>query len=337
MTASQPSPRALLTAARCRGSLGASGEETKLAAQIAPHVNMYRVTGDDWDSWAAVDSHFAVAHHFASAGLIGAAGLQGVSWPDLDMLPFGYITSPNSGRLPYKNTSLTQDEQRSQMTLWSIARSPLSAPAPRTPLFAHHAPHCSDAPHLIAPAPRNCAATSPGAPPMPPSSPIAAVFGGDATRLDAFTTALLGNPRVLAINEASSHNRQVLAPWRNSRIDRTLLRVARRVPLTPPPFPPPTQVHADNTSVVWAADGANGEVYAALFNTGQSQARVAVALNALGLPADQTCACVDQWGGETLPDVRESLSLAVKPHGVALVTLSGCARTERALKGQSVR
>ena len=30
-----------------------------------------------------------------------------------------------SGRLPYKNTSLSPDEQYSQMTLWSLAKSPL--------------------------------------------------------------------------------------------------------------------------------------------------------------------------------------------------------------------
>lgn len=61
-------------------------------------------------------------------GLVGAPGLGSPgskSWPDLDMLPFGKITSPNSGRLPYKNSSLTHDQQRAQMTLWSIAKSPL--------------------------------------------------------------------------------------------------------------------------------------------------------------------------------------------------------------------
>jgi len=41
------------------------------------------------------------------------------------MLPLGVITSPNSGKGPYKNTSLTADQQRTQMTLWAIAKSPL--------------------------------------------------------------------------------------------------------------------------------------------------------------------------------------------------------------------
>lgn len=106
-------------------AIGASGAEVKIAREIAPLVNMYRVTGDDWDSWGAIDSHFAVADSFASAGLIGVPGLSGHSWPDLDMLPLGWITSPGSGRLPYKKTSLTHSEQRAQMSLWAIAKSPL--------------------------------------------------------------------------------------------------------------------------------------------------------------------------------------------------------------------
>ena len=99
---------------------GASADNVKHAKEISHAVNMYRVTGDDWDSWSAVDSHFSVAANFSDAGLIGVQGLNGGrSWPDLDMLPFGVITSPGSGRGPYKNTSLTPAQQRTQMTLWS--------------------------------------------------------------------------------------------------------------------------------------------------------------------------------------------------------------------------
>ena len=88
--------------------------------EINADVNMYRVTGDDWDTWGAVTSHFGIAAWCHDAGLVGAPGLGSPgskSWPDLDMLPFGKITSPNSGRLPYKNSSLTHDQQRAQMTL----------------------------------------------------------------------------------------------------------------------------------------------------------------------------------------------------------------------------
>ena len=47
------------------------------------------------------------------------------SWPDLDMLPFGVITSPNTPTGAIKNTSLTHAMQRTQMTLWAVAQSPL--------------------------------------------------------------------------------------------------------------------------------------------------------------------------------------------------------------------
>jgi phosphoribosylanthranilate isomerase len=32
-----------------------------LAQNISEHVNMYRITGDDWDSWNDVSSHFSVS------------------------------------------------------------------------------------------------------------------------------------------------------------------------------------------------------------------------------------------------------------------------------------
>ncbi|KAK7256451.1 hypothetical protein RIF29_29901 [Crotalaria pallida] len=38
---------------------------------------------------------------FANANMIGVNGLNGLSWPDLDMLPFGWLTDPgNKARLP---------------------------------------------------------------------------------------------------------------------------------------------------------------------------------------------------------------------------------------------
>ena len=100
-----------------------------IAPTISADVNMYRVTGDDWDSWGAVASHFGVAARAANASLVGAEGLGAPgsrSWPDLDMLPFGAVTTPNSaGRLPHHNSSLSCAQQHAQMTLWAVAKSPL--------------------------------------------------------------------------------------------------------------------------------------------------------------------------------------------------------------------
>ena len=41
------------------------------------------------------------------------------AWPDADMLPLGRLA------LGKRDTKFTPDEQRTLMTLWSIARSPL--------------------------------------------------------------------------------------------------------------------------------------------------------------------------------------------------------------------
>lgn len=88
-------------------------------------VNMYRVTGDDWDSWGDVAAHFNVSRDFSAANMIGARGLKGNSWPDLDMLPLGWLTDPGSNEGPHRESRLSLDEQRTQMTLWSMAKSPL--------------------------------------------------------------------------------------------------------------------------------------------------------------------------------------------------------------------
>ncbi|CAM0949326.1 unnamed protein product [Alopecurus aequalis] len=96
-----------------------------LAENISEHVNMYRITGDDWDNWKDVSSHFAVSSAFAAANKIGATGLRGKSWPDLDMLPFGWLTDAGVNQGPHRSCNLTFDEQKAQMTLWSMAKSPL--------------------------------------------------------------------------------------------------------------------------------------------------------------------------------------------------------------------
>ncbi|MED6168264.1 hypothetical protein PIB30_010325 [Stylosanthes scabra] len=102
-----------------------SSATTALAKDVSGIVNMYRVTGDDWDNWGDVKFHFDVSRDFAAASMIGAKGLKGNSWPDLDMLPFGWLTDPGANEGPHRFSKLTPEEQRTQMTLWSMAKSPL--------------------------------------------------------------------------------------------------------------------------------------------------------------------------------------------------------------------
>ncbi|KAL8161657.1 hypothetical protein V2J09_013146 [Rumex salicifolius] len=96
-----------------------------MAKQVNGLVNMYRITGDDWDKWGDVAAHFDVASDFASSSMIGAQGFRGKSWPDLDMLPLGWLTDQGTNRGPYRHSNLTYNEQKTQMTLWAMVKSPL--------------------------------------------------------------------------------------------------------------------------------------------------------------------------------------------------------------------
>jgi hypothetical protein len=104
-------------------------------------------------------------------------------WPDNDMLPLGRIGIRGHVGTD-RMSNLSQDEQRTLMSLWAISRSPL-------------------------------------------------MFGGDLPSNDAFTTSLITNPEVIAVDQHSSNNRQLF---------RT------------------------NDKVAWIADAPNGGKYLAVFN-----------------------------------------------------------------------
>ncbi|KAJ7515498.1 hypothetical protein O6H91_22G015700 [Diphasiastrum complanatum] len=89
---------------------------TAMGFDVHKLSHMYRVTSDDWDFWNDVQSHFDVARDFAAVGLVGASGLQeGRSWPDLDMLPLGWLTDPGAPYGPYRRCRLSSDEQKLQV------------------------------------------------------------------------------------------------------------------------------------------------------------------------------------------------------------------------------
>ena len=94
--------------------LSLSPGETVLdaAAHVTQHANMWRISDDFWDRWLALHEQFARLAKWNPHRQPGA-------WPDADMLPFGVID------LNRRSSRFTPDEQRTLMTLWSIARSPL--------------------------------------------------------------------------------------------------------------------------------------------------------------------------------------------------------------------
>lgn len=94
--------------------LSLSPGETPLsaAAHVADHANMWRVSDDFWDEWRLLLSQFTRLANWAPHVREGA-------WPDADMLPLGLLA------MGERRTRFTPDEQKTLMTLWSIARSPL--------------------------------------------------------------------------------------------------------------------------------------------------------------------------------------------------------------------
>lgn len=94
--------------------LSLSPGETALSAasHVQRHANLWRISDDFWDRWLALREQFARLAAWNPHRRPGA-------WPDADMLPFGTLV------LGERTTRFTPDEQRTVMTLWSIARSPL--------------------------------------------------------------------------------------------------------------------------------------------------------------------------------------------------------------------
>lgn len=92
-----------------------------LDASIASHVqnnaNLWRITNDLWDDWNHVYDMFERAHQWTPYRREG-------NWPDNDMLPLGRLgirAHVGGDRM----SNLSQAEQKTLMTLWSITRSPL--------------------------------------------------------------------------------------------------------------------------------------------------------------------------------------------------------------------
>jgi hypothetical protein len=112
-------------------------------------------------------------------------------------------------------------------------------------------------------------------------------MGGDLRHLDTPTKALLTNPEVIAVNQASRDNR--------------------------PHF-------VEDGIRVWTAKAANGDAYLALFNTSDWPREVGVDLKLVGLPASATAR--DRWKRGDLGKVSGRFSAPLPPHGSGLYRLA---------------
>jgi len=84
---------------------------------LRENANLWRVSDDFWDEWRALRQSFTLLSVWAGVGRPGG-------WPDGDMLPLGRI-GIRAERGNDRASRFTREEQRTLMTLWSIAQSPL--------------------------------------------------------------------------------------------------------------------------------------------------------------------------------------------------------------------
>jgi alpha-galactosidase len=94
--------------------LSLSPGETPLVngEHVRRYAQMWRISDDFWDEWPLLNAQFTRLENWSMFRQPGA-------WPDADMLPLGRL------QMGKRDCRLTPDEQRTLMTLWSIARSPL--------------------------------------------------------------------------------------------------------------------------------------------------------------------------------------------------------------------
>lgn len=94
--------------------LSLSPGETPVARgeHVRQFAQMWRISDDFWDEWPLLEAQFVRLENWNGFRAPGA-------WPDADMLPLGRLA------LGARDTNFTPAEQRTVMTLWAIARSPL--------------------------------------------------------------------------------------------------------------------------------------------------------------------------------------------------------------------
>jgi len=113
------------------------------------------------------------------------------------------------------------------------------------------------------------------------------IMGGNLTRMDDWTTRLLTNPEVLAVDQHSAGGRQVIA--------------------------------GDN-AVVWRAQDGKGGYYLAAFNLGEEARKLAWTWTQLGLP-EATYHLRDLWEQKDT-GTADKLSLSIPKHGSVLLRVS---------------
>ncbi len=111
------------------------------AAALAEHAQMWRISDDHWDVWTAEHKPGAGECPFGTRDAFDRLPKWGAyvgpgSWPDEDMLPIGGL-GPHPGWGDARQSRLTPDEEKTEFTLWAVARCPLILGANLTKLDSY--------------------------------------------------------------------------------------------------------------------------------------------------------------------------------------------------------
>ncbi len=88
------------------------------AKHVVQNANSWRISGDFWDNWNAVNHQFDLIDKWKGYGGAG-------HWPDADMIPLGHVSVNGRSVGPDRRTALNRDEQMTMMSLWAMAPSPM--------------------------------------------------------------------------------------------------------------------------------------------------------------------------------------------------------------------
>ena len=110
-------------------SLSPGPAQLEHAAELAELAQMWRISDDHWDGWrfrheaGNGEFPFGVGDAFDRLAKWFPYVKAG-AWPDEDMLPWGWL-GPHPGWGEPRHSQETEDEQKTEFTLWAISRSPL--------------------------------------------------------------------------------------------------------------------------------------------------------------------------------------------------------------------
>ena len=110
-------------------SLSPGPTQLNVADEVGKYAQMWRITDDHWDVWnikhepGRGEFPFSVKDEFDRIAQWNVHVKPG-NWPDADMLPWGYL-GPHPGLGKPRESRETHDEQKTELNLWAISRSPL--------------------------------------------------------------------------------------------------------------------------------------------------------------------------------------------------------------------